>query len=218
MTPMRRLALAALPLLSSCAYTTKSTSLASTPIGHKGVAPKGFVTGYSKAFFVLWWGPFGDDSEEAAANDARGKAVEQDLADAVVERQVLCVPTCLLPIVRRTRTVVNAAVVAPTGFRELPQAAKPPAPPNPRDPSPSVEILYHRLRSMHRADPDSAKHFYESLGSEERQVLREYVVAHSGVGSVAGGEYRIPSGAKEDDRRFAEWFLIGYTPYQPVND
>ena len=79
--------------LSGCTYYMPA-AVSSTSIGNQGEIPVKVVSGRSEASYFLVFGPFGDDSLQAALEDARRQGDGDTLANVFVDRKLFCIPTC----------------------------------------------------------------------------------------------------------------------------
>lgn len=102
-----------LPILGSAACTLHQPMTVSTsPIGLGREVPVKVVTGSSTAERVFIFGPSGDDSLEAAIEDARSQAPSDTMMNVFIDREIFCVPLCAFPLFyTRTTTTVFGTLV-----------------------------------------------------------------------------------------------------------
>lgn len=93
-------------LLTSCTYH-RPALIAQANIGPKEIAV-GVTKGESSAFYVLFFGPFGDNSLAAAVEDAKAKANADTLLNVFVDRQTFFIPL----IYTRVTTVIYGTLVS----------------------------------------------------------------------------------------------------------
>lgn len=86
-------------------------AVSSTSIGSKYEVPVRTVTGTSSAYYVLGLGPTGDDSLNAAIEDAKSQAPSDSIANVFVDRKLTCVPVCGFSLFKRIDTMVYGTLV-----------------------------------------------------------------------------------------------------------
>lgn len=187
------------------------------PLGSTTDVPIAVVTGRSRAFEIVRKRTWGDDSVEAALEDARQNAGPD--ADAIqataAERHVICFPLCAFPLLRSVRTTVTATglrfargLSRPSGEAVRPELEVGQAPP--------ASALLERLEHLYAQSPDGARELYDSLAPRSRDELRDEVLSSRGVASAYGRTFRLPPDASAAQRAFLRWFVGRYTTYTLV--
>ncbi|HAF95886.1 MAG: hypothetical protein A2021_06600 [Elusimicrobia bacterium GWF2_52_66] len=86
-------------------------AVSSTSIGSKYETPVRTVTGTSSAYYIFGLGPTGDDSLNAAIEDAKSQAPSDSIANVFVDRKLICIPVCGFSIFTRIDTMVYGTLV-----------------------------------------------------------------------------------------------------------
>ena len=97
-------------LLSGCAHYMPA-AISSTSIGSKYEVPVKTVTGTSSAYYVFGFGPTGDDSLNAAIEDAKSNAPSDSIANVFVDRKLTCFPVCGFSVFTRIDTMIYGTLV-----------------------------------------------------------------------------------------------------------
>jgi hypothetical protein len=102
-----------LPLffLTGCVHYYPA-QVSSASMGGKYERPIQVVTGKSQADYILGFGPFGNDSLQAALEDAIQKNIGHTLINTFVDRKIICFPACGIPLYARVETSITGTMVA----------------------------------------------------------------------------------------------------------
>lgn len=108
---MKKLGIVLLFGLQGC-YYTKPLMIAPMALGPKE-HPHAIVSGKSEAIYLLGISTGGDNTFEAALNNARDKGNVQNstLANVFVDRHYSCFPACWIPIVMTVETTVTGTLI-----------------------------------------------------------------------------------------------------------
>ena len=87
------------------------TMISTTSIGDKYERPVQVVSGKSSAFYVLFFGPFGDNSYEAAIEDAKRNTAGDTLVNAYVDRTYGCFPIFPLCLITTSKTSIYGTLI-----------------------------------------------------------------------------------------------------------
>jgi len=96
--------------LTGCVHYMPA-AVSSTSIGSKYETPVRTVTGSSSAYYIFGIGPTGDDSLNAAIEDAKSNAPSDSIANVFVDRKLICFPVCGFSIFTRIETMIYGTLV-----------------------------------------------------------------------------------------------------------
>lgn len=180
-------------------------------------APFEVVSGRSESTDLFWKKHFGDDSVDAALADARQKGGSRAEGISLVsaEKTAFCFPACFFPMIRWTRTTVTGALIHASGLKGLSKSAPEEKPALERNQKPPVALLEERLEHLYAQDSPAAQSFYDSLGSEDKLQLKDYVVSERGKISTSDERVLRPAAdATPELKGFLDWFIPRYTSYR----
>lgn len=98
------------PFLSGC-VSYMPAAVSSTSVGSKYETPVKTVTGTSSAYYVFGLGPNGNDSLNAAIEDAKSQAPSDSITNVFIDRKLTCFPICGFSIFTRISTVIYGTLV-----------------------------------------------------------------------------------------------------------
>ena len=100
----------ALALTSGCVYY-KPFCVSSTSMGPENETPVRVTTGESTAFYIFGLGPIGNNSLEAAVEDALGDAPADSMVNVFADQSLMVFPHPAIPIIKRFQTTVFGTLV-----------------------------------------------------------------------------------------------------------
>lgn len=212
-------AMAAMVLsISGCTYYMP-TAVSSTSIGNHGEIPVKVVSGRSEASYFLAFGPFGDDSLQAALEDARRQGDGDTLANVFVDRKLFCIPTCGFSLytsieTRITGTLIKYQDERSAQFQKTPEKLVPI--PNSSKLNITGEAAYGQMLSSFAQDQLAAEALYNALSGQTRDDLKQFVVTKRGNGSSWNWKLAMPANTDGNEKRFLYWYVKTYTDYKPV--
>ena len=130
-------------------------AVSTNPIGSKYEKPVKVVTGVSRAYYIGGIGPIGNDSLEAALDDALGYARADTMANVFVDRRLICFPLCNLPLIFRVDTIITGTLVDYVEMERTEPIAKEPVSPatKPLPPTrPTTDDDYKKLKKSEEPD------------------------------------------------------------------
>lgn len=105
-----KLVIFALVALQGCVHYYPST-ISTTSLHGKYEKPVRVISGESHAFYILGMGPIGNDSLEAAIEDAQGDAPGDSMVNVFVDRKVLTFPFTYFPLITRITTNIRGTLI-----------------------------------------------------------------------------------------------------------
>lgn len=218
-TPMMLFVILGIPFsFSACTYYMPMT-VSSTSIGNQSEVPVKVVSGRSEASYFLIFGPFGDDSLQAALEDARRQGDGDTLANVFVDRKLFCVPTCGWSLYTAVETRVTGTLVKYQDERSR-QFVKAPEKvvliPNSTKLDIAAEAAYNQLLMSFGEDQLAAEAVFESFSGQTRNDLKQFVLTKRGNGSAWNWKLAVPADASGNEKRFLYWYVKNYTEYKPV--
>jgi hypothetical protein len=85
-------------------------AVSSAPLGPKE-HPVAIVSGQSSAYYFLGMGPTGDDSIQAAVEDAKQQKNSDTIMNVFVDRKLFCFPVCGFSLVTQVTTRIYGTLV-----------------------------------------------------------------------------------------------------------
>jgi len=105
--------------LSGCIHYMPG-AVSSTSIGSTYEIPVKTVTGTSSAEYLFGFRQTGDDSLNAAIENAKSQAPSDSIANIFVDRKITCIPFCCLPIYKKVDTYIYGTLVKYTKGEDAP--------------------------------------------------------------------------------------------------
>lgn len=203
---------------SGCTYYMPA-AVSSTSIGNKGEIPVKVVSGSSEAYYWFAIGPFGDDSLQAALDDARSKGDGDTLANVFVDRKIFCFLNCYLPIyssieTRITGTLVKYQDERSAQFQKAPETQLPISGKSNGNIPP--QVAYDQLLAAFGQDQLAAEAVHNAYSGQTRSNLKQFIITNRGDDSAWSWKLKIPANASENEKRFLNWYVKAYTSYKPV--
>jgi len=96
-------------------------AVSTNAVGSQHEHPVDVVAGHSSAYYIGLLGPFGNDSLQAAVEDALSFRRASTLSNVYVDRRLICFPLCYFPIISRIDTMVYGTLVSYSGNTYLGQ-------------------------------------------------------------------------------------------------
>lgn len=203
---------------SGCTYYMPA-AVSSSSVGNKGEIPVKVVSGLSRASYFLFFGPFGDDSLQAALEDARHGGNGDTLANVFVDRKLFCVPLCEFPLYKSVETKITGTLVKyqderSSQFQKAPEVV-PPIPTRSKTDI-SAETAYSQLFAAFNDDDEvAAQAVYNAFSGETQNALRQYVFTTRGKGTAWSWKFTIAANMLENEKRFLRWYVRSCTDYKP---
>lgn len=196
-------------------------AVSSTSIGNQGEIPVKVVSGRSEASYVLFFGPFGDDSLLAALEDARSKGDGDTLANVFVDRKLFCFPVCGFSLYTSIETRITGTLVKYQDERSrLHQTSTGPGPIKSVDGgakvNASAEEAYGQLLAAYGKDQSTAESVHTSFSFKTKDDLKDFVLTKRGKFSAMSWKIAIPENISDIEKRFLHWYLKTYTDYKPA--
>lgn len=120
---IKLLSIFGIPLLFAGCIHYYPAAVSTNPVGTNYEKPVDVVSGQSSAFYIGIFGPFGNDSLQAAVEDALSFRRASSLSNVFVDRRLVCFPLCGFSIISRIDTMVYGTLVSYGGDAYLGKAA-----------------------------------------------------------------------------------------------
>lgn len=219
-----RLALLLILLSAGGCVRYMPAGISSTSIGTKNEVPVKVTSGESSAVYVFFLGPFGNDSLEAAIENAKGKAQADSIANVFVDRKLTCYPfypLCLITFIdtRVYGTLVKYKTDAGEELEPMPGFTRDSSEqtiPATTEKVPEPEILYGYLMANYLESPAAASRYYLGLRYQAKNIVRNYILEKKGKASSWNWRFKIDRALADDQKSLVEWFLKTYTDYKSL--
>lgn len=204
---------------SGCTYYMP-VAVSSTSIGNQGEIPVKVVSGRSEASYFLFLGPFGDDSLQAALEDARSQGDGDTLANVFVDRKLFCFPLCGFSLYTSIETRITGTLVKYQDERSRQfqkNTAKQPPISDSSDRSKAnipPQVAYDQMLTAFGQDQLTAEALHNSYSGQTRSNLKQFITTKRGDDSAWNWKLKMPANASENEKRFLLWYVKTYTSYK----
>ena len=214
-------ALLALGVLSGCT-AHQPIAISSTSLGPEQETVIGVVQGRGSKFYFLFFAgvaPFGvgDDTFQAAFQNAVTKVKADSLVNIFADRRCTYTPHPLLPIFTSCETILTGTAIR---YKAIDRAIARP------DDSPqqaatlalqglTAEQLYGKLFVLFQSEKDRVVPTVHSLGWESQKALENFVLYRKGNPWLSSWKFEMADNVVGAEAHFVEFFVRQFTHYKP---